>query len=50
MQRKDGEASLLQRMKKSKVSYAMAAPYMILFIVFTVLPVVHIHLSEFYLL
>ena len=40
MQRKDGEASLLQRMKKSKVSYAMAAPYMILFIVFTVLPVV----------
>ena len=40
MQRKDGEASLLQRMKKSKLSYAMAAPYMILFIVFTVLPVV----------
>ena len=30
----------LQRMRKSKVSYLFVAPYMILFTIFTVLPVV----------
>ncbi len=38
--RERGGESTLKKMKKSWVSYAMAAPYMILFFVFTVLPVI----------